>query len=134
MTDPDAHRAMIQRYVQASIDDDFPTLAASRHAEWQEIWPQSGEIVMSSEDYHLARINRPEGAPTVTMGRDWGGSGDQWWAETIVDYPDGSRWLATSLFALRDGLVHRERIYFGQPFPAPAWRSRWVQQGPPAIG
>ena len=133
MTDRDAHAAMIQHYVQASIDDDFPTLAALRHRDWQEAWPQSGEVVLNSEDYREARINRPEGAPTVTMGRDWGGSGDQWWAEMIVDYPDGSRWLATSLFELRDGLVHRERIYFGQAFPAQAWRARWVRQGPPAL-
>jgi hypothetical protein len=125
---------MISRYVAASIDDDFVTLAALRHAQWQETWPQSGEVVRSSEDYHEARINRPEGAPTVTMGRNWGGSGDQWWFEAIVDYQDGSRWLAISLFELRDGLVYRERIYFGQPFPAPAWRARWVQQGTPAIG
>jgi hypothetical protein len=125
---------MISRYVAASIDDDFVTLSALRHAQWQETWPQSGEVVRSSEDYHQSRTNRPEGAPTVTMGRNWGGSGDQWWAEVIVDYQDGSQWLAISLFELRDGLVYRERIYFGQPFPAPAWRARWVQQGTPAIG
>ncbi|MGH2407761.1 MAG: hypothetical protein ACRDF7_06760 [Candidatus Limnocylindrales bacterium] len=134
MSERDAHGDLVRRYVQASIADDFATLGALRHVEWQETWPQSGEVVPSSHAYHEARVNRPEGAPTVTMGREWGGSGDQWWAEMVVDYPDGSRWLATSLFELRDGLVYRERIYFGQPFPAPAWRARWVQQGPPAIG
>jgi hypothetical protein len=130
----DAKREMISRYTEASVDDDFETLAALRHPDWQETWPQSGEVVRSSQDYHDLRVNRPEGAPTVTMGRDRGGSGDQWWAEMIVDYQDGSRWLAISLFALRDGLVYRERIYFGQPFAAPPWRARWVDQETPAIG
>ncbi|MFI5254853.1 MAG: hypothetical protein ACHQ15_05295 [Candidatus Limnocylindrales bacterium] len=134
MNDDDVPRAMIDRYLTANIADDFPTLAALRHADWEESWPQSGEVVPSSEDYRQARTNRPEGAPTVRPGRARGGSGDQWWAETIVDYQDGSSWLAISLFELRDGLVYRERIYFGQAFPAPAWRARWVRQGPPALG
>jgi hypothetical protein len=124
---------LVRRYATASCDDDFETLDQLRHPDWQETWPQSGETVMTGADYHALRINRPEGAPTVRMGVEMGGSGDQWWTEMIVDYQDRSRWLAVSLFELRDGLIYRERIYFGQPFPAPGWRAQWVTQGPPAI-
>jgi hypothetical protein len=124
---------LVRRYAEASRDDDFETLARLRHPEWQETWPQSGEIVTSSANYHDLRVNRPEGAPRVEIGASAGGSGDDWWAELIVHYADGSRWLAITLIELRDGLVHRERIYFGQPFAPPAWRAKWVTQGPPAI-
>jgi hypothetical protein len=31
-------------------------------------------------------------------------------------------------------LIRRERAYFGQPFPAPAWRASWVEKIPPAVG
>jgi hypothetical protein len=29
----------------------------------------------------------------------------------------------------RAGLVHRETIYFGEPFPAPEWRTPWAEEG-----
>jgi hypothetical protein len=125
--------ALVRRYAEASRDDDFEALTRMRHPDWQQTWPQSGEIVTSSAKYHDLRVHRPEGAPRVELGANSGGSGDDWWSELIVHYQDGSRWLAINLIELRDGLVYRERIYFGQPFPAPAWRAKWVTQGPPAI-
>ncbi len=127
------HAGLARRYAEASRDDDFETLTQLRHPDWQQAWPQSGEIVTSSANYHDLRVNRPEGAPRVELGASSGGSGDEWWSELIVSYADGSRWLAINLVELRDGLVYRERIYFGQPFPAPGWRAKWVTQGPPAI-
>ncbi|MDQ2966305.1 MAG: nuclear transport factor 2 family protein [Chloroflexota bacterium] len=122
----------IARYVTASEDEDFATLASLRHEEWEMVWPQSGERVVGHDNYVAMRVNRPEGAPRVEA-LETGGSGDTWWGESIIHYADGSRWLGVWLFELRDGLVHRERVYFGQPFPAPAWRAKWVTHGEPAI-
>jgi hypothetical protein len=122
----------INRYVQASQDEDFETLGALRHAEWQMVWPQSGERVMSHEDYVAMRVGRPEGAPTVKV-LGIGGSGDTWWAEQIIHYADGSRWLGISVLDMREGRIHRERVYFGQPFAAPPWRAKWVTLGEAAI-
>ena len=34
---------------------------------------------------------------------------------------------------LRDGLIHRERVYFGPPFPAPEWRAEWVEREEAAV-
>jgi len=128
----DEHSATVTQYVAASQDEDFAPLAALRHPEWQMVWPQSGEQVMSHDDYMAMRLNRPEGAPRVeALGI--GGSGDTWWAEQIIHYADGSRWLGVSVFELRDGRVFRERVYFGQPFAAPPWRAQWVHQAEPAI-
>ena len=123
---------LIERYLAANAVDDFDTLEQMRHPDWQEAWPQSGEIVPGSANYRAARLGQPAGAPKVTPGRS-GGSGDTWWSEAVVHYGDGSRWLAVSIFELRDGLVHRERVYFGPPFPAPAWRAQWVEREEPAV-
>ena len=123
---------LIRRYVTASAADDFEAMAALRHPDWQEFWPQSGEVVTSSANYLIVRSQRPEGAPRVEPGR-MGGSGDTWWGEGVVHYADGSRWLGITIFELRDGLIHRERLYFGPPFPAPEWRSQWVEHEEPAV-
>jgi len=53
--------------------------------------------------------------------------------EAIVHYADGSRWLAVTVFLLRDGLIHRERLYFGPPVAAPSWRAPYVTRVDPAI-
>ncbi len=123
---------LVRRYADAGARDDFNAMEALRHPEWQEAWPQSGEIVTSSANYRVVRTQRPEGAPRVEPKRV-GGSGDCWWSEAIVHYADGSRWLAVSIYELRDDLVWRERIYFGQPVTAPAWRAQWVEREEPAV-
>jgi hypothetical protein len=123
---------LVRRYAEAGARDDFDAMEALRHPEWREVWPQSGEIVPSSASYREVRTRRPEGAPRVEQRRV-GGSGDCWWGEAIVHYADGSRWLAVSIYELRDGLVWRERVYFGQPVAAPAWRAQWVEREEPAV-
>jgi hypothetical protein len=123
---------LIRRYAEAGTREDFETMEAARHPEWQEAWPQSGEIVTSNANYRAARLQRPEGAPRVELRRI-GGSGDCWWSELVVHYADGSRWLAITIYELRDGLIWRERIYFGPPVPAPDWRAQWVEREEPAI-
>ena len=128
----DAGKNLIERYLEANVADDFEALETMRHPDWQEIWPQSGEIVPNSANYRAARMAQPAGAPSVVAGAS-GGSGDTWWSEGVVHYGDGSRWLATTVYELRDGLVHRERVYFGPPFPAPEWRAAWVIRGEPAV-
>ena len=121
---------LIRRYAEAGTREDFDTMEAGRHPEWQEAWPQSGEIVTSNANYRAARLQRPEGAPRVEL-RQIGGSGDSWWSELVVHYADGSRWLAITIYELRDGLIWRERIYFGPPVPAPDWRAKWVEREEP---
>ena len=124
---------LVRRYADAGVRDDFAAMEALRHPDWQEAWPQSGEVITGNADYRAARTQRPEGAPRVELGRI-GGSGECWWSEMIVYYADDSRWLAVTIYELRDGLVWRERIYFGPPVEAPAWRAQWVRREDPAIG
>jgi len=47
-------------------------------------------------------------------------------------YPDGSHWYMIVLVRLKDGLIHRTTTYYAPEFPAPEWRSQWVEpMGPP---
>ena len=131
MTDTSSEE-LVRRYVAANADGDAATMDSLRPADWQEAWPQSGEVVTSSANYWAARTKRPEGAPRVVPGH-MGGSGDTWWGEAVVHYADGSRWLGITIFELRDGLIYRERLYFGPAFPAPGWRAQWVEREEPAV-
>ena len=56
------------------------------------------------------------------------GSGDFWWSEWRVTYPDGGVYLVVELLELRDGLVYRETVYWASPFEAPDWRAPWVER------
>jgi hypothetical protein len=85
-----------------------------RHPDWQEFWPQSGEVVPSSANYLIVRSQRPEALP-----RGAGAPGRLrrlLVGEAVIHYADGSRWLGITVFELRDRLIFRERVHFGPPF------------------
>jgi len=48
-------------------------------------------------------------------------------AEASLDYGSGAPYNAVFIFEMRDGKIAVETAYWSQPFPAPAWRSRWVE-------
>ncbi len=131
MTD---RKEVLKRYAAASAADDLEAMAAFRHPDWSMVWPQSGEMVTSHENYVATRTNRPEGAPPRVTPLRAGGAGDVWWSEAAIDYADGSRWLAAAIYEFEGDKIIRERVYFCQPFEAPAWRAQWVEQGTPALG
>ena len=122
-------------------------LETLRHPEWRVVWPQSGEEVHSSEAFAEIIRNYPGGAARSEVTRVVGaedrwvvtpgntvlmvaGSGDFWWSEWRVTYPDGETDLCVDLMELRDGRIWRETVYWANPFAAPGWRSPWVARGP----
>ena len=132
-----------RRYAEASCRRDVGAMLALRHPDWQAIWPQSGERVPSSADYVQIVDNYPGGYPTSEVERVVGandrwvvtpsntvqliaGSGDFWWSEWKMTYPDGRRYFCVELIELRDFQVWRETVYWAEPFEAPDWRSQWV--------
>jgi hypothetical protein len=125
--------SVIERYETASAADDFETMRALRHADWQMLWPQSGEIVRGHDNYVAMRTNRPEGGRPRVEPLMHGGSGDTWWSEAVIHYADGSRWLGVTIYDFSGNQIATERVYFVQPLPAPEWRSRWVERGKPSI-
>ena len=135
-------------YARAASEFDLDEMARLRHPDWEARWPQSGERVISSDNYRRIVEAYPGGRPTSEVERVVGaedrwvvtasntvqqiaGSGDFWWSEWRMTYPDGRLYYCVELLELRDGLVWRETVYWPEPFTAPDWRSRWVE-GPPA--
>jgi hypothetical protein len=136
---------IVTRYGAASAANDVAALTALRDPDWSVYWPQSGERVHSNEAFAEILANYPGGAPKREITRVVGtedkwvvtagntvmrivGSGDFWWSEWRVTYPDGAVYLVVDLIELRDGLVHRETVYWAAPFEAPAWRAPWVER------
>jgi hypothetical protein len=135
----------VQQYGAAMAAFDLETLARLRHPDWSVVWPQSGERVHGNEAFAEIIRNYPGGEPRTEVTRIIGaedrwvvtpgntvlrvvGSGDFWWAEWRVTYPNGEVYLAVTLIELRDGLVQRETTYWAAPFEAPAWRAPWVER------
>src|ERR1700730_4993116 len=54
------------------------------------------------------------------------GAGDLWVTEYVILY-DGKPSYTVSIMEFEGGKVARETQYFGDPFEASAWRSRWVE-------
>ena len=137
---------VVARYGAASAAHDIPALRALRHPDWAVFWPQSGESVNSTEAFAEIIANYPGGAPKTEITRlvgsedQWvvtagntvmrvAGSGDFWWTEWRITEPSGDVYMVVELLELRDGLVHRETVYWASPFEAPAWRAPWVTKG-----
>jgi hypothetical protein len=135
----------VQRYARASAANDLDELARLRHPEWTVDWPQSGERVHGNESFAEIVRNYPGGRPTTELSRIVGsedrwvltpgntvlkvvGSGDVWWGEWRMTYPDGQAYNVVDLIELRDGLVRRETVYWAPPFEAPDWRRPFVDR------
>jgi hypothetical protein len=135
----------VTRYGAAMAAFDLETLAQLRHPDWSTVWPQSGERIRSTEAFAETIRNYPGGPPKTEVTRIIGtedrwvvtpgntvmkvaGSGDFWWAEWRITYPNDDVYLAVTLIELLDGLVWRETTYWAAPFDAPAWRAPWVER------
>lgn len=135
----------VHQYAAASAAHDAAALVALRHPDWMVYWPQSGELVHGSQAWSEIIANYPGGAPKTEITRIVGaedqwvvtagntvlkvaGSGDFWWSEWRITYPDGDVYLVVDLLELRDGLVYRETVYWAAPFEAPDWRAPWVER------
>ena len=55
------------------------------------------------------------------------GTGDSWWGEWRITYPDGQVYDCVDLIELREGKVWRETVYWAPPFDAPEWRRPFVE-------
>ena len=115
------------------------TASANSVTPRRAIWPQSGERVLGSCLVGGDRpATTPAGLPHISLDRLVGsedrwvvprqantvahvaGSGDPWWGEWKMTYPDGQGLRARqTLIELREGLIWRETVYWAEPFEAP---------------
>lgn len=88
-------------------------------------WPQSGEQ-MRGLDRILEATRRRSSIPRARVARVME-AGDFAVAEWSADYGDGKVWRNVSVFRFADDLISEETDYFGDPFPALAWRADLVE-------
>ena len=103
----------------AAMDDLF-------HEDAVMDWPQSGERVVGG-DNRRGVYNAFPSLPTVTPKRIIG-EGDLWVMEATLDYEGGAVYQTVFIFEMRDGKIARETAYWSESFPAPEWRSAWVER------
>ncbi len=120
-------RQLIDRYWQAANERDFDSVGALFTDDVLIEWPQSGERVRGKEACISVWLNYPGGSPRFQGVNRVVGDGNVWLAETLLDYPDGKRYIAVGVFVLQDGKIAHEIDYFNEPFPAPEWRRQWVE-------
>ena len=89
-------------------------------------YPQSGERILGRVNLQALRGHHP-GKPSGFDVRRVQGSGELWITEYSISY-QGQTSLVVSIMKFDNGKVVHETQYFSDPFEAPAWRSRWVEQ------
>jgi hypothetical protein len=88
-----------------------------------EFYPQSAERLQGRAT-QLAFHEAFPVPPTFTV-RNILRDGDLAVVETDEAYPDGSVWKTVFILELRNGLIAKTTMYFGEPFDGPAWRKAY---------
>jgi hypothetical protein len=91
-------------------------------------WPQGGERVRGKANIVAFRSTYPT-RQQFELHRTTG-CHDLWVNEYTIDYDDQPV-MVVGIMEFRDEKVVRERIYFGDPWEAPAWRAQFVERFDP---
>jgi hypothetical protein len=91
-------------------------------------WPQGGERVRGKANIIAFRSTYPTRQHFEL--RRTTGCHDLWVNEYTIDYDDQPV-MVVGIMEFRDQKVVRERIYFGDPWEAPAWRAQFVERFDP---
>jgi hypothetical protein len=98
-----------------------------RHEDYLLEFPQSGER-MDRDGLRKLQEHFPGSArPRIELRRVTG-SGDIWFAESVIHYADGTVFHGVGRVEFRDGKMWRETRYYAEPFEPPAWRSGWFER------
>jgi ketosteroid isomerase-like protein len=121
------NREVVEQVFELVAKEDWDGVLELFHEDVVIEWPQSSERLAGKEACLTVFRNYPGGFPKQRL-RKTRAAGDLVVAEGDADYPDGRTWSLVGIFEFRGGKVARETDYFGEPFEAPEWRSRWVQR------
>ena len=140
-------RQVVERYLRAINERDMDTLRALAHPEFEDFYPQSGELTRGlanleailshypgdleglGQDQIIGGEDRFVRSPMFTVIR-LEGSQETFTGIQRARYPDGSFWYVVILVALRDGRIYRTQSFFAPNFDPPAWRAKWVEVMP----
>jgi ketosteroid isomerase-like protein len=118
-------RAALEQHWAASDANDFETEHRIYHEDAVLEYPQSGERTRGRANIQNQRATQPN-KKRFSIRRIIG-SGELWVTEFVLTY-DGKPSYTVSIMEFRGDKVARETQYFADPFVAPAFRARWVEQ------
>jgi ketosteroid isomerase-like protein len=138
------NREVLEKFWQAIDARDWDRVETLLDPEYVWEMPQSGERVRGLENNRTMNQNYP-GLPKSENRRITGsqdkwvttpsftllkitGTGDEYVAESLANYPDGTAWHAIDFFHFRAGKILRQTSYFAAHLEAPEWRARWVER------
>jgi ketosteroid isomerase-like protein len=127
MTSHGSTQDLLAEHFAALVAGDEEAFSALVREDFVQDWPQSGERVRGKQACLNIARNYPGGPPRIELQRV-SGEGDHWVVEASSHYPDGSDYRLVSVIELRDGRIAHQTDYFGPAFPAPEWRSQWVER------
>ena len=120
-------RAALDQHWAASDANDFVTEHLIYREDAVLDYPQSGERTRGRSNIQGQRASQPS-KKRFTIRRIIG-SGDLWVTEFILTY-DSKPSYTVSIMEFTGVKVARETQYFADPFPAPAFRAKWVERMP----
>jgi ketosteroid isomerase-like protein len=140
----EGNRGTVEKFFQALDTRDWDGLATLLDTQYVWEMPQSGERVRGLDNNRAMNESYP-GLPKVETRRITGtedkwvltpnwtvlkvtGSGDDFTAESLVNYPDGSVWHSVDIFRFRGGKILHQTSYFAAQLEASEWRSTWVER------
>jgi hypothetical protein len=144
-------RALVERWAEALQARDVATLTELAHPDFEDFYPQSGEVIRGIANLIAILTNYPGGIEALGSDRIVGGeerfistpmftilrvegSGDSVTSIQRARYPDESTWYIVSVAEVRDGLIYRLETFFAPTFEPPAWRSDFVEIRPRPTG
>ena len=140
----DSPRATFRRYLEAIQARDLAALRSLAHPEFQDFYPQSGEVTVGVENLIRILTDYPGGIEQLGHDRVIGGeeqfvrtpiftfvrvdgSGNDVTGLSRARYPDGTSWYIVVIGVIRDGLVFRTETYWAPYFEPAPWRAPFVE-------
>ncbi len=118
-------RAALSQHWAASNANDFATEHQIYHDDAILDYPQSGERIRGRVNIQTTRGLEPSTKRFKVLRIV--GSGNVWVTEYVIRY-DNKPFYTVSIMEFRGAKVAHETQYFGEPFEASAWRSRFVER------
>jgi ketosteroid isomerase-like protein len=130
---PQPEQSMQEQQIRAALDEHWAASDANDFETEHRIYledavleyPQSGERTRGRSNIQNQRASQPSNKRFSI--RRIIGSGELWVTEFILTY-DGKPSYTVSIMEFKGDKVARETQYFADPFPAPAFRAKWVER------
>ena len=147
MSAANTSREIVRRFLKAIHDQDLGAMRELAHPEFEDFYPQSGELTRGVANFEAILNNYPGkmeglGQDRIIGGEDRfvrsplftiirvEGNDDVMTGIQRARYPDGSVWFVIAVVEVRDALVYRSQTFFAPAFEPPEWRAPYVEIRP----